>query len=428
MAKLIAQMAALTGGRLIGATLVFLITLLLARSFESDVLASYSLALSAASILSVLLPLGFHAIATLFAAEYRSLGKHQELSAFAKYAHTITFRNAALVLAVVAAGSFFLPDYTSYDVQTLAVFSAVVGYFMAAIYLNSALLIGVEDHYWAHLPDMVVRPAVLLVILFLLGWAGLKSVTFVLAALLGTLVLTSAFQSWALRERLPPGNNEPITPETLESEKKKWWQIAPDHMKITLLWDYFFEFHILLAGLLFIPEQVAALFVCFRIRQLAGFGLRSVYSLRLPKVMAANAHEDKEEAQRLLGSVVRMSGAYAILVWAGIAFAGPYVLQIFGPEYADAQIILLTLMATIVVRGIFGPSTVVLGMARHASFVVKILVSSLILSLLLMWAGSTYLGLWSVAGAYFISTTFSAIAIWWAAKSRAKLNTAIWSK
>ena len=37
MAKLIAQMAALTGGRLIGATLVFLITLLLARSFESDV-------------------------------------------------------------------------------------------------------------------------------------------------------------------------------------------------------------------------------------------------------------------------------------------------------------------------------------------------------------------------------------------------------
>lgn len=428
MTQLLSQLATLTTGRLTGAALVFFVTLILARLYGSDVLAGYSVALSAASILSVLLPLGFHAVATLFAAEYRAVHKSTALRAFTRYAHVLTFRNAAIAFVVLSAISFLVPAHPPYDLQLLAFFCVLIGYFMATIYINSALLIGMERHYWAHLPDMVLRPALLLLALVLLSLADLKSATGVLTALLGAVVITALVQSLAMKKALPVKGTEISAPETLGVERKAWWKIAPDHMKITLLWDYFFEFHILLAGVLLMPEQVATLFICFRIRQLAGFGLRSVYSLRMPRVMAANARGDKKEAQGILSSLVRISGAYAILVWIGMGFVGPYVLQAFGPEYGEAQSILLTLMATIVVRGLFGPSSVVLGMERHAAVIVKILFASLVLSLLLTWIGSIYFGVWSVAGAYFVSTTFSAIAIWWIAQNRTALNTAIWSK
>ena len=428
MIKLASQMAALTFGRVVGAACVFAVTLIMARSFGADTVANYSILLSAASILSVLLPMGFHAIATLFSSEYRATGESWKVRSFTRYAHRLTFYNTLLLLPVVVPLAFFAPDNTSYDLVTLALLLLPAAFAMANIYLNSALLMGLEKHYWAHLPDMALRPILLFAGLsMLILFAPMADGRFVLLLLVLSVSITMVVQWRALHRILPEPRGAPRQETELGHEKRRWWHLAPSHMKITLLWDYYFELHMLLAGLLLMPEHVAILFVCFRIRQLAGFGVRSLYSLLMPKVFAANALENKAEAQRMVRLSVRLTATYALIVWVAMIFVGPMVLRVFGEAFQDSQMTLLIMLAVMVLRTIFGPASAVLGMHRHAEAVVKVLVGSLCISLVFTVLGIFVFETLAIPVAYLISTTFSAAALWWIAKRRTGINCAIWS-
>jgi len=426
MLTLIPQMAILTFGRLVGAGCVFLVTLVLARFFDVNSLANYSLLLSIAGILSVLLPLGFHAIATLFAAEYQAIGKHQELKAFRHYADRLTSLTTLATAPIAIAGAGLLPEHNGYDVLALALLSVPMAFAMANIYLNSALLIGLEHHYWAHLPDMVVRPALLLAGLGILIINGSQASHNVLFFVMLAATLTMLLQRIAVHRLLPSVPSEVLSIDILQKEKKRWWDLAPSHMKITLLWDYFFEIHLLIASFFSTPDMVATLFVCFRIRQLAGFGIRSLYSLLMPKVIAANAIDDKTKAQTLLNQAVRLTFYYAAALWLIMAVVGEYILGAFGSAFSGQKLILLMLMGTMVIRSIYGPAATVLGMYRHADVVIQLLLGSLVLSLAITFAGIALFPELAIPVAYLVSTSFSAIAIWRIARKRTGLDTAVW--
>lgn len=410
-----------------GASCILLVTLLITRELGADAMAHYALFLAAASVLSVLLPFGFQAFGAMISAEYRAHGQTGLIRSFARHGQKIIVWTALILTPAFALAGIFIPTQTPYDLATTAWFIIPAAMPMALLYFNGSILVGLEKQYQGQLPDTFLRPVLLLSgIIAMLTIFISVSVTQLMFLTCAIFWISALVQFWALNNALAltTKTNDPAADN---DEKRKWWRLAPNWMAITLLWDYFVELHMLLAGLLIAPREVALLHICFRIRQLAGFGMRALYALILPKVFAANAYESDAETKSLIRLATRFTLAYAIAVWLGVALVGPYILSAFGEEFKAGLPILLTLLGTLIVRAIFGPAPAVLGMKRKQGLVSRILAVSLVLSLVMAFAGAPLGGVIMIAAAYFAATTFTAIAMWHTAKKTSAINCAVWA-
>lgn len=430
--RLLSQMAVLTAARVIGAVCIFFTTLLITRSFGSETLAQYSIYLALASLLSVLLPFGFPAIAAMMVAEYKAREQTALLLGFVKYGQRIILVSSAIVFLAALLLLPFAPNSADYNLTVLVGFAVPSALAMAFLYFNGGVLIGLEHQFSGHLPDILIRPVLLFltIAVTVLLWQDIASWQLLMIA--SCVISVAAIVQWrALQAFAPTNHSQPINavtdPTPLADEKRKWWKMTPSWTLITLLWDYFLEIHILMASLLFASFEVALLHICFRIRQLAGFGMRALYSLLLPKIFSGNALDKHEDTKALITLASRLTLIYAVAAWLGAAILGTWLLGVFGPEYQQGQTILLIVMGTLPVRALFGPAPAVLGMKRNEGLVAQILLVSLAISLVLTLVGFQFGGLEMLAWGYLAATTFTAISMWVAAKKKTGINCAVWA-
>ncbi|QDG76126.1 lipopolysaccharide biosynthesis protein [Labrenzia sp. PHM005] len=423
--RLFSGMAFLTGARIVGSLCIFATTLLITRQFGADMMAKYAVYLAIASVLSVLLPCGFHAIGSMLAAEYVSQDNPAMLRAYIGYGQKLIFGTGLLVAGTAILLFSIWPDSQLHKYGLISAFAVPSAVAMALIYFNSSILIGLQHPFAGQLPDMLLRP--LLVILVTVLFAGfvpdIETWTFLLAAT--CIFWVTASLLWlSLRRHSGSG---PVDPASFKKEKKKWWQIAPSWALITLLWDYFIEIQILLASLLFASFEIALLHICFRMRQLAGFGMKALYSLLMPKVFAANAIENDSEAQGLIRLSSRVAFVYALAAWTAVALAGPFLLGLFGEQFRQGHEVLMIIMATLPIRALFGPAPAVLGMKRNQNRVLQILVLALFVSIAVLIATHQSVGLTAVAIGYLAAGVVSTLLMWFSARQKTGINCAAWA-
>src|ERR1044071_3606728 len=87
--RLLSQSTVIFGARLFGAGLTFLVQVAIARFLGSQALGEYILVMATVNIVAVVMPLGFEATGTYFAAEYRARAEGRMLRGFMirAYAH-----------------------------------------------------------------------------------------------------------------------------------------------------------------------------------------------------------------------------------------------------------------------------------------------------------------------------------------------------
>lgn len=423
--RLFSHMALLTLARIIGALCVFAITFLITRQFGANMMAQYSVFLAIASLASVLLPCGFHAIGSMIAAEYRALDRLGLLSFFTQYGHRLIVIMSLMAAIPATVAAMLIPSEGAYDLSIILAGAIPSAMAMGYIYFNGSILIGLQRQFSGQLPDMLLRPLLLIASFGLIAlMIDDVSIAHLVLAATAIFIATATIQWIGLRRTL---SKQAGTASEQEEERKKWWQMAPSWTVITLLWDYFIEIHIILASLLFAPFEVAMLHISFRIRQLAGFGMKALYSLLMPKVFSANAQQQNEETQSLIRLSSRITLAYATAAWITIALMGQFILGLFGDEFMQGHGILMIIMATLPIRALFGPAPAVLGMKRNHRRIAQILLISLALSLILTMGGFELGGLTMVAWGYLAATGFTAIAMWLSAKQKTGINCAVWA-
>jgi O-antigen/teichoic acid export membrane protein len=424
--SLLSKMVGLTAGRVLGAGCLFLITLVITRNFGPKVMAHYSLFLAMIGILAVVLPVGFQAFGSMITAEYAAHDQSTRLASFARYGQRLIFKCAAILALPLLAVAYWMPDPHGYGLPITFALAFVAATGMALTFMSGSILVGLEEPFRGQLPDMLIRPILLLGGFLLLG---LMMPDLDILVLLGFAVLVywlvAVVQYALLRKRLGEGLTKADAPES--AERKSWWKLAPNWLVTTLLWDTFVEIHILLAVWLVSPLEVAMLHICFRIRQLAGFGMRSLYSLLLPKIFAANAKNDDAGTRQFIRLATRITLGYAVLVWLFVFQFGGFILGIFGSDYAQGQDLLLIILGTLIVRALFGPGPAILGMKRRQDMIVKILLASLALSVGIAALGFGSMGVMIIAIAYLAATSFTSIVMWWSLKTRSNIDCAVWA-
>lgn len=412
----------LTGSRLVGAFATFLSSLLIARYFGSDILGQYSIFLALASVLAVVAAGGFPAIAAVFTTSFVSKNKYAEFKGFINTATTQTvFFGSFIVL-----GFFFynlLVDDRPF-IYALGI-SIILGTIIWTSFLCNfygLILVGLEKQTHGLLPEILLKPILFFIIMIAVALLGISIDTFSLVAILAfvfvivTLILRRSFLKFTT-DLLPSNANY--------DNKAQWRQAAYPWILTTIIWDFFVELHILMAGFLATPAEVAILHIAFRFRMLASFGMRSVYMVFMPKIIAANAKGDETEIYALLSKLNKISLLYAVATIIFFAIFGSFLLGIFGEEFKQGWVLLMTVLSTIIIRAVMGPSNIILSMKGFQKTSAVVMSGCLCISILMVYFLYPILGLLGIAIAYSVSNFVASVTLWWCGVKFSKINSSI---
>lgn len=427
MRALVARISSLTGARLMGSVATFALTILIAREFGTQALAQFAIFVAAGNLISVLLPFGHQSRAIIdipkLAVESRIAGVRQFL--FEGY-RTIAMNGAILMILAGAAWAF--ADWSgietgSYLPVSLGVLA--IAPVMALNHLHGGVLVGLQRPYIGQLPDGLFRPVIVLMMLGLLvAYGSDRSFWWVLICVGAGAVLTALVQAKALWPYIS------AKAVALECDEASGGGKRPNNaawLGVTLCWDYHIDLLLLSAAFYASAEEIALLHVCFRIRALAGFAIRSAYLVIQPRIVEHRAAADLQAMANEIQNLNRLVALYCVAIIAILWFLAGHVLSVFDPVFAQYGSVLLIICAAIPLRALFGPSITLLASDGRQDLIFTILAGGVLASLVLSALLHPVAGVAAVASAYAGCVFASAVLAWAYAKVKCGTDTAIWA-
>lgn len=360
---LMSQSAIVFGVRLAGAGAVFLIQAAMARVWGSTVLGQYLLAIAAANLLAICLPLGFQTVGNFFAADYAARGQGQSLRRFLLHAYGHILLPG---IAVLIGTGWLLPFLGEAGMQLREIWwqVSILAIGTAVIYVNGGVLVGLKRPLAGFFADTIFRPLLLAmgfaILLFMTGGSpALASLMWFMA--LGYLLVAGVHFTITLTtaSRLPL--EEPAETKALA----RWWHFAVPWTVITLASDFFFDVDLLLLSTMLDHEQIAVFGVCARIFVLAAFGVTAVYAISLPGMMEDHVNQDLRGMEQKIATANLAAVGMSLGLLAAVALFGPLVLSLFGEGFGAGQMPLIILSLGLLGRSLFGPASLVMSARNH---------------------------------------------------------------
>ena len=407
--NVLARSSALMAARLVGGGIAFGTNLLIARHFGAETLGIIALTMAFVSLLALGVSLGRPAVGMMFVSAYLEHKKLKDIRGFIVAGYrTIAFMSV-IVTAAFAALLPFADRFVHSDRILAVALACLMAPAFAIINFNSGVLTGYRRQLLALVPDLVVKPALILIAVLAFSQATpVTSPHVLLAGFCLALWLTAGFQALLIRRQriFPHGRAD-------TEDAGRWRKKAAPWIVIILLSDYVVELHLLAAGLIAGPAEVAILHVCFRLRMLASFGMRALYSFVMPDFYAAHAGGDRARTGHSLTRGNALALGYTLGVCASMAVLGSWLLGLFGEDFTAAYWTLIIVVLTMIPRAVFGPATAVMAAAGEQCSMIIVLILGIAVSMLVCVATFQTLGVNSIALGYAVSITFVSVAQWW---------------
>ena len=271
------------------------------------------------------------------------------------------------------------------------------------------------------LPEALLRPVAIVAILGLFVLLMGTGESWIVFVAFGAAIWLGVFYQFAVLYRLSAF----AAPSAGEGDAKFWRKKARPWIGVGLLSDYSVDVLLVVAAFMLGAAELAILHICFRIRGLAGYGMRTLYNVVLPDVFRAHAVEDREAFHRQIASANVLALLYAVAVVVGVLLAGRYVLGLAGPEFEAGNATLAVMCTTMISRALFGPATAIMAATGQEKTAVGTLLFGFVFALAATVALVPEFGILGLAIAYFASTTLVAFAQWQRVKRFSGLDTSI---
>jgi len=355
----------------------FINGLLLARLLGPAEFGIYAIVLSAANVAATLAMLGLPVLATREAAADAERGQWNRLKGFLRATHRWT------LLAVVAILGVSVALLANGDVKlgvpwTVTLIAMILVLLSAFNQLRAAILRGLHWVILADIPELLLRPLVMLMLLLgtFLTVAHLTA-AHALAMQLGATSVALAAGTWWLMTKQP----DSLKTATPEPPQRAWLSEALPFLGIAMVGALGGQVSLYLLGYLAGAKQAGLFQAANQLVGLIVMGLAAVNMPLQPSLAAAWARDDKRQVQRLVTETARMG--------AGIGFAGAAILLIFadamlglyGPGYSEASNALRILAIGQIVNAAAGSCGILLMMTGHQTVVVQGNVLALLLNI-----------------------------------------------
>ncbi|MGJ8533783.1 MAG: oligosaccharide flippase family protein [Alphaproteobacteria bacterium] len=419
----------LTLARLVGAGTGIILQILIARFYGADVLGTYYVAVSLASILSLFISMGYPWIVAPIIAENDSDSRSTGLRAFLQLACKDALILTCLFSIPVALLIWLYPEMTI-DKR----YALLIGLATAPVYLVMRLCSGIANamkfFQVANLPELLFRPVLTLFFVAAavtfsvqLGSISIVTLNFLVVAAL------AVWMAWSLYQKAGPAFADGPDASTLSGQQKsKLRRLAVPMIFSILFVNMFADMDILMIGLILPAEEAGIFGVAMKIAALLVFAVQIAHQILLRDAADAHLAADRHKMHQIIqkANVFAIASSFASLI--ALLLLGTFVLGLFGPEFQAAYLCLLGLIIAHIIRASAGPAIQILmitgnqraGIPVYVCSTILLFVSNIVLVPLFKFEGA--------AAAVIITTLFWSIWLNYLAKQKTGYQVSIFGK
>lgn len=364
-----------------GAGLGLLNGICLARILGASDFGSYSLIIAAVNLLATLAAFGFPQLMARDIAAYRA----HESWGLAKGLILVSHVWVLLASAIFMLTAYFLSssiDYTAAISTNEKLIALLFIPCLSLSQLRAAAIRGMNNVLIADIPDLILRPAVILLSLLSWRYAGVDvDATYAVLLHLGAAILAALLGLKWLLTSLP----DRLWQTPVQTDFPHWRRNAPTFLAIGLIGMLEAQAPIYLLGYLSTSENVGLYQAANQLVNAISMGLMAANLPLQPKLAAAWAKNDLPEFQRLTSEGARISAWGAILASAILVPFSGEALSLSGNHYEMAGFALRLLIAGQFFNAIMGPCGLVLSATRYQGVILSVRVLSLTVTCLMCY-------------------------------------------
>ena len=407
--------------RIFGAGFAILTQIVLAVLLDAHEIGLFFVATGLASVLAVIGTLGYPMLVPRIAAQAASENNPDLLAGFMARARTDTLFISGLLICLLLLFVWLAP-LSANGIQQSLLLSALTLPAFALLRLNGSLANAQKRFELGFLPDLFVRPLLLLsfVVTLWLAWNNFD-IKIVLA---GHAVIATALALWQMykvkikKDRTAPSSRE--TKNAAVEDTSIWRRRAAPLILIALFISVFADLDIVVSRLFLSDAQTGIFGVCLKISLFVAFGIQVLHQM-IQRDIADGLHKsDKNQIHKTMARANAPAVVGAIAATIVVVMFGRELLSLFGDEFVSGYTSLVILMLAIVVRAIAGPAAQVLalgGQEKSCLPVFAVCMSLLVIGnfVLINWLG--------LAGAAVTVLIVSAVwSVWLAAIAKKKFD------
>jgi O-antigen/teichoic acid export membrane protein len=348
--------------RLVGAALTYASMICLARWLGSYNFGIYAYVLVIVTLLGLALSFGFSSAGLRFVPSYLAQKKLRRLSGFLKQSYKIVLALSVMGALLGAGLVFALRD----TIEPYYVVPLLVGMLCVPIWtLLSQFEATARAFGWVHLayiPGFILRP--LLIMGFVGGVVWFGGTADAVGAL-GALVAACAVAALVQGLLVYSGTREQLAEVKPTFHTRHWFTVSLSFLMIDGFRMVLDNTDVLMIGRLLDPHSIAVYFAAIRTGGLVAFVSFSMMALAVPKFAEIHSTGTPQELQKFVSEVIHLMFWPSLLTAGVLAAIGPYVLSLFGPDFAMGYPTMLVILAGLVLRSATGPVEYLLNVTGH---------------------------------------------------------------
>jgi len=348
--------------RLVGAALTYASMVCLARWLGSYNFGIYAYVLVIVTLLGLAFSFGFNSSGLRFVPSYLAQKKLRRLSGFLKQSYKIVLA-ISVIGALLGAGLVFALRNI---IEPYYVVPLLVGMLCVPVW---ALLNQFEATSrafgWVHLayiPGFVLRPLLVMGFVGGLVWlGGTADAVGALWALVAACAVAALIQGFLVYS----GARKQLAEVKPAFHTRHWFTISLSFLMIDGFRMVLDNTDVLMIGRLLDPHSIAVYFAAIRTGGLVAFVSFSMMALAVPKFAEIHSTGTPRELQKFVSEVIQLMFWPSLLTAAALAAIGPYVLSLFGADFAMGYPTMLVILAGLVLRSATGPVEYLLNVTGH---------------------------------------------------------------
>jgi O-antigen/teichoic acid export membrane protein len=321
------------------AALSFISAVVLARLLGTENYGAYANAMAWVGVFGVIASFGFGSLLVRDVAILRSQSKWAELKGFLRYSNGFVLGFSlllSLMVMIIAWGIYSSPDK---EIMRVSLWCASFLIPLTALAtLKQSAIRGFENIVQSILPDMIIRPILILVGVYVIKFFfpfQLNAFSAVLMSVFAALI-TFCLSSYWLNCLLPS--------EIIQSKAtyavKTWMNSAFPMLVFVGLQILISQTSIVMLGMQKSAEDVGIFSVALRIATFLTFFIAAIHTVIGPIMARLYANGEKQRLQDILTITVRVSFLATALLGLLILFGSDFILSIFGQEFLAAKVAL----------------------------------------------------------------------------------------
>lgn len=342
----------------------------------------YVYVLSIMSVLAAIAKFGQDRVITRYTGRYLVDGNERALLALNRSSFLFTGLTGIALAALISLWAYV------FEVEISWFSYAVASLLIPTIAMNQicvASLRSLHKPMLAEGVDKLVRPSVLLVIVAMALYFGIDSrhteaIGFQVFAALMALVIGKAF----LVTALPKRNSQPPDMKDIPV----WIRAGVPFVYVHLIYAIMGSIGKVMLGNLASMDAVGIYSVAHQISMVATFGFVAIGSISLPFLSRLFAAGDMERLQAALSLSARATAVVTFLSISLIIIFSPFILSVFGPDFAGSRPVLYILLVGSGVNCLCGMVNAMMNFSGNSRYIVYILTgvlgANVLLNLLLI--------------------------------------------